>query len=135
MDKVEFYRHSLTEEDIAAVGEVLRSVFLTTGPRTAAFESALAEFTGLKRVVGLSSCTTALFLGLKATGIGGVVTLDAQIGTDGSVRDLKVLTSSNAELESAAIDAVRRWEFTPTYLNCTPVEVRMQVTVNFVVKP
>lgn len=70
MEKVEFYRHSVTEEDIAAVAEVLRSLFLTTGPKTAAFEGALAEFAGLKRVAGVTSCTTALFLGLKAMGVG-----------------------------------------------------------------
>jgi dTDP-4-amino-4,6-dideoxygalactose transaminase len=70
MDKVEFFRHSLTEDDIAAVGEVLRSVFLTTGPKTAAFEKALAEYAGLKHVIGVSSCTTALFLCLEAMGIG-----------------------------------------------------------------
>ena len=33
MRRVEFYRHSLTESDIAAAADVLRSVFLTTGPR------------------------------------------------------------------------------------------------------
>jgi len=70
MEKVEFYRHALTEEDIAAVGEVLRSVFLTTGPKTGAFERALAEYTGLRHTVGVQSCTTALFLCLNALGIG-----------------------------------------------------------------
>jgi UDP-4-amino-4-deoxy-L-arabinose-oxoglutarate aminotransferase len=70
VEKVEFYRHALTEEDIAAVGEVLRSVFLTTGPKTAAFERALESYTGLRHVVGVQSCTTALFLCLKALGIG-----------------------------------------------------------------
>jgi UDP-4-amino-4-deoxy-L-arabinose-oxoglutarate aminotransferase len=70
MEKVEFFRHALTEDDISAVGEVLRGVFLTTGPKTAAFEKALAEYAGLKHVVGVSSCTTALFLCLEGMGIG-----------------------------------------------------------------
>ena len=70
MDKVEFFRHALTEEDIAAVGEVLRSVFLTTGPKTAAFERALESYTGVRHIVGVQSCTTALFLCLQALGIG-----------------------------------------------------------------
>ena len=69
MSKVEFYRHSLQEEDIAAVAEVLRSIFLTTGPRTAKFEQAFAEYLGVKHVVGVMSCTAGLFLSLEAVGI------------------------------------------------------------------
>jgi protein TonB len=34
-------------------------------------------------------------------------------------------------LDGAATDAVRQWQFTPTMLNGTPVEVLMTVTVNF----
>ena len=68
--KVEFYRHSLTDEDIAEVADALRGVFLTTGPRTAAFETALANYLGIGEAVGLSSCTDALFLCLKALGAG-----------------------------------------------------------------
>jgi len=70
MRRVEFYRHSLNEDDVAAVGEVLRSIFLTTGPRAAAFERALAEYLGVQHVVGVSSCTSALYLSLRALGIG-----------------------------------------------------------------
>jgi dTDP-4-amino-4,6-dideoxygalactose transaminase len=70
MRRVEFYRHSLTESDIAAAADVLRSVFLTTGPRSAAFERAFAEYLGVHNVVSLSSCTSALFLSLTALGVG-----------------------------------------------------------------
>lgn len=70
MRRVEFYRHSITESDIAAVGDALRSVFLTTGPRAAAFESAFAERLGVQHVLTLSSCTSALFLSLTALGVG-----------------------------------------------------------------
>lgn len=70
MDKVEFYRHAVEEEDINAVADVLRGIFLTTGPRTAQFESALAKHLGVRFVVGVTSCTTALFLSLEALGIG-----------------------------------------------------------------
>jgi TonB family protein len=72
---------------------------------------------------------------MRAAVAGGVVTLSALIGTDGTVRDVKVVSSSAPEFETAAMDAVRQWEFTPTYLNCTPIDVRMQVTVNFVSRP
>jgi len=69
---------------------------------------------------------------LQATGTGGVVTLEALIGTDGTVRDVRVVTSADPDLDRAAIDAVRQWEFSSTMLNCTPVEVPMGITVNFV---
>lgn len=69
---------------------------------------------------------------LKAAGIGGIVTLDALIDTDGTVRDVTVVSSPHPELARLATDAVRRWEFSTTYLNCTPVEVPMRVTVSFV---
>jgi Gram-negative bacterial TonB protein C-terminal len=32
---------------------------------------------------------------------------------------------------SAAIEAVKLWKYTPTLLNCIPIEVQMKVTVNF----
>jgi TonB family protein len=68
---------------------------------------------------------------LRAAGIAGTVTLDALIGTDGVVRDVKVVSSPHPELERLATDAVRQWEFSTTFLNCTPVEVPMRVTVRF----
>src|SRR5438128_2518847 len=70
MRRVEFYRHSLTESDIAAAADVLRSVFLTTGPRTGTFEQQFAASLGVQHAVGVSSCTSALYLSLKALGIG-----------------------------------------------------------------
>ena len=69
---------------------------------------------------------------LQAAGIGGVVTLHALIGTDGTVREVTGISSPHPDLERAAIDAVHGWQFSTTYLNCTPVEVPMRVTVNFV---
>ncbi len=60
----------------------------------------------------------------------GNVILEATIGTDGRVKDLRVL-SSKPLLEQAAIEAVRQWRFTPTLLNGVPVPILMTVTVNF----
>jgi len=67
--KVEFYRHGLTEQDIARVAEVLRSPFLTTGKEVKAFEEAFAAYLGAQHCVGLTSCTAALHLALLAIGI------------------------------------------------------------------
>ena len=66
----------------------------------------------------------------RAAGVGGIVTIDAIIATDGTVKDARILRG-NPLLNQAALDAVLQWTFTPTLLNGAPVEVQMTVTVNF----
>ncbi len=68
--KIEFYKHSLGQEERDAVVEVMNSVFLTTGPTTRKFEEAFADYLGVKHAIGMSSWTTGAFLVLKALGIG-----------------------------------------------------------------
>jgi TonB family protein len=67
--------------------------------------------------------------------VGGTIVLEAVIGTDGTVTDLSVVTGADPELDAAAMEAVRQWEFSTTFLNCTPVEVHMKVHVAFVAQP
>lgn len=62
--------------------------------------------------------------------VDGLVILEAVIGEDGAVRDVRVLKSIRL-LDQAAVDAVRRWRFTPTLLNGQPVPIVMTVTVTF----
>jgi len=66
----------------------------------------------------------------KEARIQGAVVLEAVISVEGRVEDLNVLRSV-PELEEAAIEAVRQWEYTPTLLAGVPVPVIMTVTVNF----
>jgi TonB family protein len=68
---------------------------------------------------------------LAEAGIGGGVVFEARIGTDGTVVDLQTVSASNPDLELAAGNAVRQWEFTPTLLNCVAIEVPMKVSVTF----
>jgi TonB family protein len=69
-----------------------------------------------------------------AEGLEGSVLLQARIGVDGKIRSVEVVSPSHPELEDEALAAVSQWEFSPTYLNCEPVEVRMFVTVSFTVE-
>jgi protein TonB len=62
--------------------------------------------------------------------IEGVVIIDATIGTDGKVKDTKVIRSIPA-LDTAAVSAVRAWEFKPTLVNGQAVQVIMTIPVNF----
>jgi TonB family protein len=64
-------------------------------------------------------------------GVTGTVLLQARIGPDGKVNQVEPVSSVRTELEEAAIAAVSQWEFSPTLLNCQPVEVRMFVSVTF----
>lgn len=63
-------RQWLDDEDIAAVVEVLRSDWLTTGPRVEAFERDFARFVGAGHAVAVSSGTAALHAIMHGLGIG-----------------------------------------------------------------
>jgi perosamine synthetase len=68
-DVLPFHRALIEEEEINAVVEVLRSGWLTTGPRVKEFEAAFAMYTGASHAVAVNSCTAALHLALAAIGI------------------------------------------------------------------
>src|SRR5271167_3811004 len=67
---VPFHRASIGEEESRAVLEVLRSGWLTSGPKVAEFESAFARFTGASNAIAVNSCTAAMHLALAVCGIG-----------------------------------------------------------------
>jgi dTDP-4-amino-4,6-dideoxygalactose transaminase len=60
----------LRNEDLAAVEEVLRSGWLSMGPRTAAFEDVFAEYTGARHALAVANGTAALHLACLAAGLG-----------------------------------------------------------------
>ena len=66
----------------------------------------------------------------KQQRIEGPVVLNALVGTDGAVRELKVV-SGEPLLAKAATDAVSHWRFQPHSLNDRPIEFETQITVNF----
>jgi protein TonB len=63
--------------------------------------------------------------------LAGTVYLRAIIATDGTVRQLEVI-SGNPILANPALQAVRQWRYQPTRLNGEPVEVETLITVNFI---
>ncbi len=60
----------ISEAEIAAVTSVLRTPWLSRGPRIEVFEQALAEYAGVPHAVAVSSGTAGLHLALRALGIG-----------------------------------------------------------------
>ncbi len=65
-----FTRPAISESDIAAVTDVLRSGWITNGPANAGFEQALVELTGSGYAVAVSSATAAMHLLLQSMKIG-----------------------------------------------------------------
>jgi len=68
MKSIPYGRQHITDEDIEAVNESLRSDFITQGPKADEFEHAFAEYIGVKYAVSVSNGTAALDLCVKALG-------------------------------------------------------------------
>lgn len=67
---IPYARQCIDEDDIQAVVDVLRSDWLTTGPKVAEFEQAVADYVGAKEAVAVSSGTAALHAAMYAIRIG-----------------------------------------------------------------
>ena len=65
-----YHQPLLDADDERAVVEAMRSGWITTGPRTKAFERELAAYVGASHAVGVNSCTAAMHLALLAIGVG-----------------------------------------------------------------
>lgn len=72
---IPYGRQSISEEDIKAVVDVLRSDFLTQGPVVERFEEAVAAYCGAKYAVAVNSATSALHIACLAAGLGPEDTL------------------------------------------------------------
>lgn len=81
-------RQVIEDDDIEAVVAALKSDYLTTGPRVAEFEGALASATGAKHVIACSNGTAALHLAARALNLGP--------GTTSIVPAITFLATANA---------------------------------------
>lgn len=73
--------------------------------------------------------------GLRGTGADAVVVLDAVVGIDGFLKDVRARDTADQLFVSALIAAVRDWQFDSTLLNCAPVEVAMTISATFKHRP
>ena len=101
------------EEEAKSVRETLLSGWLTSGPRNAEFEAAFADYTGSKHAVSCNSGTSAIFLALKAEGIGGEVIVPSftfvasvnAVATAGATPRFADVEEKDGMLSAATIEA------------------------------
>src|ERR1700730_13783317 len=111
-------RQSISEEDIQAVADVLRSDWLTTGPKVAEFEEALAEWVGAKYAVAFSSGTAALHGAAFAAGL--------KPGDEAITSPLTFAATANCVLYQGA--RVVFADVSPDTLNIDPERVAERIT-------
>ena len=69
MKKISYGRQQITEQDIEAVVQVLKSDYLTQGPKVHEFEEKFADYIGVKYAVAVSNGTAALHISNMALGV------------------------------------------------------------------
>ena len=92
--KIQFFKHSVDEEDILRASNVLRSIFLTTGDTVGEFETAFSRYISVSGVIGVTSCTAALHLSLLA--------LDISQGDEVITTPMSFCATANAILHAGA---------------------------------
>ena len=70
MEFIPYGRQNISQADIDAVTDVLKSDFLTQGPAVPAFEKVLCDYTGASHAVAVNSATSALHIACCALGVG-----------------------------------------------------------------
>ncbi len=108
----------ITEEDVQAVAEVVRSGRLALGPKTEEFESLIADYVGAKHAVAVSSGTAALHLIVRALGIGR--------GDEVLVPSFTFVASANVVLYEGATPVFVDIE--PDTYNLNPEDLKRKIT-------
>ncbi|MEO6325981.1 MAG: DegT/DnrJ/EryC1/StrS aminotransferase family protein [Thermoanaerobaculia bacterium] len=115
---VDFYRHSLGEDEKQAVCAVLDSLFLTTGQRVYDFEKRFEEYLGVPAIVATVHCTASLHLAMLAAGIGP--------GDEVITTPLTFLSSANAVLYAGGTPVFV--DVDPSTANIDPRAVEAAIT-------
>jgi UDP-4-amino-4,6-dideoxy-N-acetyl-beta-L-altrosamine transaminase len=90
MKPIPYGRQHITEEDINAIVDVLRSDYLTQGPKILKFEKLFAEYVGAKYAVAVSNGTAALHL--------SILTLDVKPGDKVITTPITFVATANCVL-------------------------------------
>lgn len=115
---IPYGRQSISEEDIQAVVDVLRSDYLTTGPKVAGFENIVANYVGAKYAVAVSNGTAALHIACLAAGI--------QPGDEVIVSPITFAASANCVLYCGGKPVFA--DIKPDTYNIDPEDIERKIT-------
>ena len=117
-NKIYYGRQWIEEDDISAVGDVLRSNFITCGPMVSKVEKELAAYTGAKYAVAVSNGTAALHCACIAAGI--------REGDEVITTPLTFAASANCALYVGAKPVFA--DINPETYNIDPKSIREHIT-------
>jgi len=115
---IPYGRQSIDEEDIQAVVEVLRSDWLTTGPKVDEFEGAFADLVGAKEAVAVCNGTAALHGAIYALGI--------ESGDEVIVPPITFVSSANCVVFQGGVPVFA--DVDPDTLLLDPVQAETKIT-------
>lgn len=115
---IPYGRQTIEEDDIHAVVDVLKSDYLTTGPKIAEFEKMVADYVGAKYAVAISNGTSALHAACFAAGI--------QPGDEVITTPLTFAASSNCVLYCGGTPVFA--DVDPKTYNIDPEDIRRKIT-------
>ncbi len=115
---IPFSRPSLGEEEIAAVAEVLRSGWITSGPKVKEFEKEFAAYVAQRKAVAVQSGTAALFVCLQA--------LDLPPGSEVIMPALTWVSAISAAIQLSLAPVCA--DIDPKTLNIAPDSLEARVT-------
>lgn len=117
-NKIFYGRQWVDEDDVKAVAEVLRSDYLTCGPKIGELEKTLADYTGAKYAVAVSNGTAALHCACLAAGIGA--------GDEVITTPITFAASANCALYCGAKPVFA--DIDPETYNIDPDSIRAHIT-------
>ena len=118
MKMIPYGKQTIEQDDIQAVVDVLKSDFLTTGPKIAEFEQTVADYVGAKYAVAISNGTSALHAACFAAGIGP--------GDEVITTPLTFAASANCVLYCGGTPVFA--DVDPKTYNIDPEDIRRKIT-------
>ncbi|WP_456055851.1 UDP-4-amino-4,6-dideoxy-N-acetyl-beta-L-altrosamine transaminase [Agathobacter sp.] len=115
---IPYGKQTIEQDDIQAVIDVLKSDFLTTGPKIAEFEQTVADYVGAKYAVAISNGTSALHAACFAAGIGP--------GDEAITTPLTFAASANCVLYCGGTPVFA--DVDPKTYNIDPEDIRRKIT-------
>lgn len=118
MNMIPYGRQLIDEDDISAVTAVLKSDYLTQGPKVAEFEKAICDYTGAKYCVAVANGTAALHIAVAA--------LDLQQGCEGITSPITFTASANSMIYCGIRPVFA--DIDPATYNISPESIEKKIT-------